>query len=385
MRKIDSLKLRQLIDETTGRRLADGRLGHAEIIVNQNGVRVFHGCYGTNGVHGPAVNSGCLYRAASMTKPFTVTAVMQCVERGMIDLKASVSDFLPGFEKTMIAHAEQDASGHWHLVNDHPSRSPILVYHLLSHTSGIGSDTLLNVLKLSAGSPKKTAEYYAAQPIAFEPYSKQSYSPSAAFDVAARILEIVTGESFGPYVMKHICEPLNLKSTTFEPTEGQYGRIVTMHSRGDDMQSHDVPVKYPGCVFSNVPAAAWSAGAGLLTSAEDYSKFAEMLLHYGLGENGVRILSEESVRKMQTPYVPEAIMKGNCRWGLGVRVVTSADYENGLPIGSWGWSGAYGSHFWVDPENKITAIYMKNSSYDGGSGAESSAEFERSVMRSLSD
>ena len=383
MKKLDPDILHQIIDTTTNARLADGRLGHAEIIVNQDGKRIFHEYYGTNGINGPAVNGDCLYRAASMTKPFTAAAIMQCVERGLIDLMAPVTDYLPGFARPMVAHAEQDQNGKWQMVYDHPARNTILVYHLLTHTSGIGSDSLLFLQKLTCGSPKATTEYYAGQPIAFDPYSKQSYSPSAAFDVAARILEVVTGEAFGPYVMEHICAPLDLKDTTFEPSEEQYRRIVTMHSRSSDGKScdtHDIPA---GCVFANAPAHAWVAGAGLLTSAEDYSTFAEMLLNLGMGANGRRILSEQSVREMQTPYVPEAIMRCDHRWGLGVRVITRADYPNRLPIGAWGWSGAYGTHFWVDPENRITAVYMKNSGYDGGAGAESSAEFERSVMAAL--
>ncbi|MCQ2431380.1 MAG: beta-lactamase family protein [Clostridia bacterium] len=383
MKKLNPDKLETIIAETTNARLADGRLGHAEIIVNQDGVRVYHRYFGTNGVNGPAIDGNCLYRAASMTKPFTTAAVMQCVERGLIDLKAPITDYLPGFARPMVAHAEQDGEGAWKLVYDHPARNTILVYHLLSHTSGIGSDSLLSLQKLTCGSPKATTAYYAEQPIAFDPYSAQSYSPSAAFDVAARIVELVTGEDFGPYVLNHICKPLGLTDTTFEPSDAQYDRIVTMYNRQEDGHGCDMPSYPRGCVFGDAPASAWVAGAGLLTSGEDYSKFAEMLLNLGMGANGTRILSEWSVREMQTPYVPEAIMNWDNRWGLGVRVVTRATYGNKLPIGAWGWSGAYGTHFWVDPENRITAVYMKNSAYDGGSGAESSAEFERSVMAAL--
>lgn len=292
------------------------------------------------------------YRAASMTKPFTVAAVMQCVEQGLIDLMAPVTDYLPGFARPMVAHAIQDQDGKWQMIYDHPARNTILVYHLLSHTSGIGSDTMRNLLKLSCGSPKATTEYYASQPIAFDPYSTQSYSTSAAFDVAARILELVTGESFGPYVIEHICKPLGLTDTTFEPSKEQFARIVTMFDRDTDGKGYDKTVKDPECVFSDVPVTAWIAGAGLLTSAEDYSKFAEMLLNLSLGTNGTRILSEKSVLEMQTPHVPESIMGGPFRWGLGVRVITRADYPNKLPIGAWGWGGAYGTDFWVDPENK---------------------------------
>ena len=71
-------------------------------------------------------------------------------------------------------------------------------------------------------------------------------------------------------------------------------------------------------------------------------------------------------------------MPGSQRWGLSVRVITLDSYKR-LPVGCFGWSGAYGTHFWVDPENKITAVYMKNSQFDGGSGASTAARFEEDV------
>ena len=384
MKKLNTEKLAKLIEERTNARLADGRLGHAELIVNQEGKRVYKGLFGTDGANGPALSADRLYRAASMTKPFTAVAVMQCVEKGLIDLKAPVSDYLPQFADMKVAHLVTDKDGKQEIVQDGPARVPLLVYYLLSHTSGIGSDSLLNVQKLSCGSPRETTAYYAEQPLAFQPYTRQSYSPSAAFDVAARIVELVTGESFGPYVREHICLPLGMADTTFEPSEEQWKRIVTMHKRNDDGTSGDIPMR-PGCVFADAPATAWCAGAGILTSGEDYSKFAEALLNLGVGANGERILSEQAVKEMQTPYVPEAFMNMDNRWGLGVRVVTRDTYAHKLPIGAWGWSGAYGTHFWVDPVNKITAVYMKNSGYDGGAGASSSNEFERTVMEALED
>jgi CubicO group peptidase (beta-lactamase class C family) len=108
----------------------------------------------------------------------------------------------------------------------------------------------------------------------------------------------------------------------------------------------------------------------------DYEKFVYMLASEGKTREGNRILSEESLRLMATPAEPFDLSRGE-KWGLAVRVITSND--NRLPKGSFGWSGAYGCHFWVDPQNKISAIYMKNSSYDGGSGALTAANLERDV------
>jgi CubicO group peptidase (beta-lactamase class C family) len=85
---------------------------------------------------------------------------------------------------------------------------------------------------------------------------------------------------------------------------------------------------------------------------------------------------------MRTPQLPYEVMPANQIWGLGVRVITHESYGR-LAVGSFGWSGAYGSHFWIDPENKVIGIYMKNSNYDGGSGTYTGAMFEHIVTESL--
>ena len=98
--------------------------------------------------------------------------------------------------------------------------------------------------------------------------------------------------------------------------------------------------------------------------------------------DGGRVLQESSVALLSTPQVDEEIMPGDTRWGLGVRVIVD-DAHPYLPKGCFGWSGAYGSHFWVDPTNELFAVFMKNSKYDGGSGNQSANNFERAVYAAL--
>ena len=117
---------------------------------------------------------------------------------------------------------------------------------------------------------------------------------------------------------------------------------------------------------------------GLLSSISDYLNFAEMLLNGGNFE-GNRIISEKAVAEISMPQYRKRIEEA---WGLGVRVITDEKY-NSLPVGTYGWSGAYGTHFFIDPENQIIGIYMKNSKYDGGSGAVTSKNFEVDVYSSL--
>ena len=121
-------------------------------------------------------------------------------------------------------------------------------------------------------------------------------------------------------------------------------------------------------------------GAGLISSLEDYFNFAQMLLNGGTFD-GRRVISERAINELSRPQV---FKRSSEYWGLGVRVISDAP-DNVLPEGSFGWSGAYGTHFWVDPFNRIIGIYMKNSRYDGGSGAVTSKNFEADVYSALSE
>ena len=156
--------------------------------------------------------------------------------------------------------------------------------------------------------------------------------------------------------------------------------MLPMHDRVDGIS---VPGKTcEGCVFESVPTTHFAGGAGLASTLEDYSHFAKMLLHRGEFE-GNRILKPESVALMATPHLPLSLYPRLKRWGLGVKVVDSPEYGR-LPVGCFGWSGAYGTHFWVDPENDITAIYMRNMRWHDTHGCGSiGREFEKNVMAAL--
>ena len=153
-----------------------------------------------------------------------------------------------------------------------------------------------------------------------------------------------------------------------------------MHDRVDGKNA--LGVTWDGCVFENIPATHFLGGAGLASSLEDYTHFARMLLQGGEFA-GNRILKPETVALMATPHVPQRVAIDPLKqWALSVRTVVSDQHPTRVK-GSYGWSGAYGTHFWVDPENKIAAIILKNCRFVGGSSAVSSAEFEADVTAAL--
>ena len=378
MRRIHVAKLSELVGIHMAELISRGELGGAEVIVNQDGETLFRRAYGTNGLHGGKLEPGMLYRIASMTKPITSVALLQQVDNGNVNLLAPVSEYLPGFTHMTVGHEENGR-----VVVDRAAVGVIRVFNLLSHTSGIGSAPLSLIQPFPRESVAATATYYSKAPLCFDPYTAESYSATAAFDVAARIVEVVSGEEFGAYLKRRVFDPLQMRDTGFDPSPEQWARTVAMHNVTDKGEVFDLEMT-PGCVFEGIPPKACCAGGGLLSSAEDYSRFAEMLLDHGVSKTGARVLSDEMVVRMQTPHVPESMRNlDDDRWGLGVRVCTRISKKQPLPLGAFGWSGAYGTHFWVDPVNRITAVYMKNSYYDGGCFSQSGSLFERDVMDSL--
>ena len=165
-----------------------------------------------------------------------------------------------------------------------------------------------------------------------------------------------------------------MPDTTFFPSDDQWARMTAMHNRVDE-QNQVIPMEK--LTFGDFPLTYTCGGASLTSSLTDYAHFAEMLLHDGQ-YGGRQILTPESLAAMQLPRIPETVpgVSTTETWGLGVRVIKNHAV---LPRGCFGWSGAYGTHFFVDPENRLYAIYMKNSYYDGGAGAKTANEFEEDV------
>ena len=235
--------------------------------------------------------------------------------------------------------------------------------------------------RLTAGAQtdlKSITDAYANLPLSFEPFSAQAYSATVGFDILARIVEIVSGKSYDKYLTEEIFEPLGMTDTTFAPTDEQWERMTLMHSYKDGISSF-APLNKK-TIFGGYPLTYFCGGAGLASTLSDYEKFVDMLASRGKTASGEQLITEELIDLMSTPTSPMEFYTGEA-WGLSVRVITGD--KNRIPRNSFGWSGAYGCHFWIDPANKITAIYMKNSTYDGGASAKTGQNFEIDVYADM--
>ena len=334
------LSAKKLKDKLTTRIVGDLQSGWVDgvsVSVSQRGNLLFENHFGN-------VSGKSLFRLASMTKPITAAAILLLAERGALRLSDPVIRFLPG----------QDPR--------------LQICHLLTHTSGISqADYVANITPQIRGDSELMLDYIASVPLLHEPGTHPEYNPLAAFALLTAVGERASSMDFASFLEKEILSPCQMEETTFLPTKQQWGRLALM---ADTL---------PGCVFEGYPVTNPLGGAGLVSSLEDYKKFAQMLLQKG-SIHGKQLLKEETVAAMATPQVPESVQPGAWRWGYGVRVITGKDR---LPQGAFGWSGAYGTHFWVDPANEIIAIYLKNSRNDGGSNAVTARHFEEDVYGSL--
>lgn len=372
--QLDKEKLSNAVAASAAERIQEGKINGAHAIVMQCGETLLNETYGLEGAEGEPLQADATYRIASMTKPIAAVALLIEQDRGHLNLDDDLSQYLPEFATMYVGKENEDGT---YTKTDTKATNSIKLYQLVSHTSGVGEVDLA-----AAGGEHCTVEsacaYLATQPLHYNPGTSQQYS-TGAFDVAARVIELTSGMEYAEYIKANIFDKLGMTDTTFEPNKSQWNRMVQIHARTEDGKAYNAPGA-EGCVFGNFPVTYHAAGAGLCSTAADYSKFAQMLVNEGVGDNGVRVLSAEAVKQMRTP-VKNAPNMGTCKWGLGVRVVVRTGDR--LPVGSFGWSGAYGSHFWIDPTDRVTAVYMKNSAYDGGAGNASANEFEGDVMNSF--
>jgi CubicO group peptidase (beta-lactamase class C family) len=324
-----------------------------------------------------------IMRMASMTKPVIGVAILMMVEEGKVRLSDPVSRFIPEFKelKVAVAQSGQAPAGRgappprFYTV---PAEREITVRDLLTHTSGLVSGTISTAEagKIQRKPGETLADYIprlGQVPLEFQPGSRWAYSPGAGFDTLARIVEIASGQSIDQFLRQRIFDPLGMKDTTFNLTESQRARAATLYQKSNGVLQKSADQRLETTTY-------FSGGGGLSSTAEDYAKFAQMLMNGGQS-NGKRLLGTRTVELMGSPYAADTLpgrVRGEA-WGLSVRVITDATARNiMLSNGSFGWQGAFGTHFWVDPKEKLVGLLMVQTS-----NQEMIRDFETAVMQSI--
>lgn len=376
------------VNEVVARQIEAERIAGAVTLVARNG-RITHlEAHGVADLEsGAPMQRDTIFRIASMSKPVAGVAIMMLVEEGLVRLDDPVSRFIPDFADSEVAVEIEEPGGFGPPSDDsgppefytRPAERDITVYDLLTHTSGVMSGPLSNSIAQPASEERHNmglawVENIADAPVEFEPGSRWSYSALAGFDVLSRIVEIASGQTFDEFLEQRLFAPLGMEDTFFWPSNAQRERLASSYVAGQDgLRARENPDSMSGVRY-------FSGAGGLMTTAEDYAQFAMMLANGGeLG--GVRILSPRSVELMRSPHVPDTLpgRSPGEGFGLSVRVVTDpVEQRTFLSKGSFGWSGFYGTHFWVDPVENLVGVYMVQTFAPGSWEA-----FETAVMQAV--
>ncbi len=326
-----------------------------DVLIFHHGREVYRHSQGTcDYMKQTPVSDDTLYWIYSMTKPITMTAVMQCAQRGLLDLEAPVSRYLPAFANMTVRHKDGTLT---------PAKREIKVHNLLSMTSGMSYEFYtpdrLDALRNANVTTQSFVDVLAKEPLHFEPGDEFEYSFS--HDVAARIVEVVSGMKFGEFVQKNIFDPLGMKSATFHLTEEMRPRMAAQFRRRDSKGTLEMSHFRNDFIVSDKYE---SGGAGLICSAADYGKFVAAMSTAFSSENP--LLSKASIDKMRSPQLTEEMSEKayskHClgyNYGLGVRTMLHPERVGAKsPIGEFGWDGAAGSTMLLDPDNEIGLVYM---------------------------
>lgn len=306
-------------------------------------------------------------RIASMTKPITAAAIMMLAEDGALSLTDPVSDYIPAFADARVATSLQ-VDETYEIPTEELNRA-ITIEDLLTHTSGIGYifdyQTNLGALYISEDIYQGGADYtmaarmetLAGLPLYFQPGERWHYSYSN--DVLGHVVEVITGQSLDAFMDARIFTPLGMDDTTFFPDEALMGRLATLYTH-DDLGDL-VAVEGADDAVRAAPFAA--GGAGLISTASDYMRFAQMLANGGVLE-GERILTRQSVDAMTTAHVPlESMPDGMASvdmafgYSLGV-IVDGPGAHPFRRVGDFGWGGYFDTNFVVSPSTGMVAVIM---------------------------
>jgi CubicO group peptidase (beta-lactamase class C family) len=383
------------INEAVQRHIAAGTVAGAVTLVARRGKIAHFDAQGVMDVDTkrPMAKDN-LFRLASMSKPVTAVAIMMLVEEGAVRLNDPVSRFIPEFaslNKVAVPRpgastgpapqGQQNQAPAYDLVS---ATRPITIADLLKHTSGLVSGGLgaAAANRLAPRTDADTLATYvpklAAVPLDFQPGTLWRYSGLAGFDVLSRVVEVVSGLTFDRFLRERLFDPLGMPDTGFFAPPDKVSRVVTMSASSPE-GLRSVP-RTDSTVY-------FSGAGGMMSTAEDYLQFAQMLVNGG-ELNGRRYLGLRTVELMIANHTGDMVNGQFGRpprgmgFGLGMQVVedpVAADLR--VSRGAYGWAGGTGVSFWIEPEEEMVSIYF----VQGGSGGALRAEVENAIRQAIID
>jgi CubicO group peptidase (beta-lactamase class C family) len=343
----------------------------AAYVLYHNGAVVRMKAFGESDVesHRPMQTTD-IFRLASTTKPIASLALLLLQEDGLINMNDRLEEYLPAFTNLVVLDRIDTLNG-MTVLRTHPAKNPILLRHLLTHTAGFASQHNGELKSLyestfkdiSANDLTYFADQLASLPLNHEPGEGWIYGPS--INIAAKVIEQVSGMSFQDFLEKRILGPMQMFETRFYLDSTAANKLTSLYTRD---ANGVMKVVDPGTVssrFISGPKVHYSGSGGLTSTLNDYLKFCVMVLNNGVHE-GIVIAKPETIALMKTDQVPLNInadpntQPGQLNEGFtfAYQIVRKEINSSVKPKGTISWYGATGPVFFIEPQEKIVGIYM---------------------------
>ncbi|MEQ9506928.1 MAG: serine hydrolase domain-containing protein [Hyphomonas sp.] len=314
------------------------------------------------------VEEDTMWRIYSMTKPVTGVALLTLWEEDAFELDDPITKFFPEFEGLQV-FTGLDEAGQPVLV---PAARAPTVLEIMAHTAGFGyglapdnyvDDQFRAAQVFQSADLDDLVARVAAIPLKHQPGVTWDYSISV--DLQGALIERLSGQTLGEFFRTRLFEPLGMKDTGFYVPEAEYDRFSDVWGRDPETGGLGGALPMPGFLFREDTLNFESGGGGLVSTMDDYARFAEMLAHGGTLD-GVQILKPETVAIMASNVLPENIYLGengpvsgtSTGVGFGLDVAVMMPGQDLYPQGAFTWGGAAGTWFWIDPANKLYFIGM---------------------------
>jgi CubicO group peptidase (beta-lactamase class C family) len=348
-----------------------GKLAGLITMVARRGKVAHFGCFGMMDIEaGKPMQPNTIFRIYSMTKPITSVALLMLFEEGRFLLNDPVSRFIPEFADLKV-FVETTKAGV--VVTD--LEREITIRDLLTHTAGLGygpfedktveemyrAQEFLSSVGLVLASLPETVQKLTRLPLLHQPGSRWRYS--LAHDVVGHLISVIADMPFGLFLQERVFEPLDMGDTCFFVSEDQLDRLSALYGPGEGGKLNllDRPATSPFLHHDITP----SGGGGLVSTASDYLRFAQMMLNGGeLG--GTRLLSRKTTELMTMNHLPDELIPVHTShpwpglgYGLGVGVLVDVAQSGTLGSeGTFFWVGAASTWFWVDPREELIGLLM---------------------------
>jgi CubicO group peptidase (beta-lactamase class C family) len=326
------------------------------------------------------MTADAIFRIYSMTKPIVSTALMLLHEEGRFQLEHPVAQYLPAFGSTKVLAGDGTLAD---------QARPMQVRDLLTHTSGLTYDFMADnpaaqayraarIMNDATRSLEAVIDELATLPLAFEPGSRWHYS--VGIDVAARLIEVISGQALGEFLRERLFDPLGMTDTGFGVPDAKLDRLCAMYGLPDLIGENysavqlveaalggfnervDVSATYP----TDAPDVFVRGGLGLYSTAADYMRFAQMLADGGTVD-GQQVIGRKTLELMHSNHLPPELMPieilgqpmPGMGFGLGSRVLLDVAQTAGVgSVGEYGWAGAAKTYYWVDPTEELVGVFM---------------------------